>query len=495
MVWKDRILALKGSVARQEARVMAQKADELVGGPADAELARAAAGGDGQAFDELYRRHADAAWRVAYAVTGNREDAADAVAEAFTRMLTALNAGRLADLDRFRPYLLATTRNAAIDVLRRTGRVHPTDTELADPAGPGTLGPSERLLEGLDSALVAAAFRSLPERWRSVLWLTEVEGMAPAEAAGLLGLSANGAAQLAVRARAGLRQRFLQAHLRADVDRECRFTVERLGAYVGGGLSPRDIAKVDQHLADCRACSARRAELEEVGTALRRVAAPLPLALGPLAWRHWLNSLRAASRTKRPLIPVGAQRTLTGASFGILGLGIIGASIIGQPSLGSTARPRPAGAVPVGQSPVAVEEARAATQAPPGPLALVPAPLPAPAGTGASGAPAAAGPVGAVAASGPSPSSAGPTTGTGTSPAGNPVQPVVPQGSGGAVQMSAQINLTRSTGATVNAGTQNTGISSTGVPPTDTTPAPSGSVSVTTPVTSTTVTTPTVPVP
>ncbi|HEX5265617.1 MAG TPA: sigma-70 family RNA polymerase sigma factor, partial [Acidimicrobiales bacterium] len=168
---------------------MAQKADELVGGPPDAELARGAADGDNHAFDELYRRHADAAWRVAYAVTGNREDAADAVAEAFTRMLAALNAGRLEDLDRFRPYLLATTRNAAIDVLRRTGRVHPTDTELADPAAAG-LGPSERLLDGLDTALVASAFRSLPERWRSVLWLTEVEGMAPGEAAGLLGLSA-----------------------------------------------------------------------------------------------------------------------------------------------------------------------------------------------------------------------------------------------------------------------------------------------------------------
>ena len=484
---------------------MAQKADELVGGPADAdpagghpdaELARAAAAGDSQAFDELYRRHADGAWRVAYAVTGNREDAADAVAEAFTRVLTALNAGRLADLDRFRPYLLATTRNAGIDVLRRTGRVHPTDTELADPAGPGGLGPSERLLDTLDSALVASAFRSLPERWRSVLWLTEVEGMAPAEAAGLLGLSANGAAQLAVRARAGLRQRFLQAHLRDDVDGECRFTVERLGAYVGGGLSPRDIAKVDQHLADCPDCSARRAELEEVGTTLRRVAVPVPLALGALAWRHWVGSLRTASRTRKPLIPVGAQRTLTGASFGILGLGIIGASIIGQPSLGSTAGPRPAGAVPVGQSPVAVEEARAATQVPPSSLALVPGPLLAPSGAGAAGAPS-PGPLGAGAAAAPAPSTPAPPTGTATSPGTgtNPLQPLVPQGSGGTLQLSAQINLTKSTSATVNAGTQNTGVSSTGVPPTDTAPAPSGSVSVGTPVTSTTVTTPPVTVP
>ncbi|HEX5266905.1 MAG TPA: hypothetical protein VFW24_09030, partial [Acidimicrobiales bacterium] len=255
----------------------------------------------------------------------------------------------------------------------------------------------------------------------------------------------------------------------------------------------RDIAKVDQHLADCRACSARRAELEDVGTTLRRVAAPLPLALGPLAWRHWLTSLRAATKTRKPLIPVQAQRTLTGASFGLLGLGIIGASIIGQPSLGSTTRPRPAGAVPVGQSPVAVEEAKAATQTPPGPLALLPSPLL------ALGGGSAAGPVasGSGSAANPAPAAPAPTAATGTNPdsGAGPLQPIVPQGSGPVLQLSAQINLTKSTSATVNAGTGSTGTSVAGVPPTDTTPAPSGSVSVTTPITSNTVTLPGVSIP
>src|SRR4051812_9381769 len=178
---------------------------------ADADLVIRAAAGGTDAFGELYRRHVDAAWRVAHAVTGNPEDAADAVSEAFTRVFRALPEGRLLDGNRFRPYLLAATRNAAVDVLRRSGRVRPTDaTDALDTASHGS-GPSEQYVDGIDRALVASAFRSLPERWRSVLWLTEVEGMAPSEAAPLLGISANGAAQLAVRARAGLRQRFLQA--------------------------------------------------------------------------------------------------------------------------------------------------------------------------------------------------------------------------------------------------------------------------------------------
>src|SRR5579884_3149553 len=76
--------------------------------PTDSDLAQAAAAGDRSAFDELYRRYSPSAWRVAYSATGNRDDAADAVAEAFTRMLAAVNGGRLTDVKRFGPYVIAS---------------------------------------------------------------------------------------------------------------------------------------------------------------------------------------------------------------------------------------------------------------------------------------------------------------------------------------------------------------------------------------------------
>jgi len=255
--------------------------------PGDAELAERAAGGEVAAFEILYRRHAEAAWRVAQAVTGNTHDAADAVSDAFTRVFQALPQ-RLRDGGHFRPYLLASTRNAAIDVLRRNGRTSPTETDQIDRPAVGN-EPAELVMDDADSTMVTRAFRSLPERWRSVLWLTEVEGIPPREAAALLGLSPNGVAQLAVRARTGLRERFLQAHLSgAEVLAECRFTVERLGAYVAGGLPPRDVAKVDQHLAGCPACTGRRAQLAEITPALlRRAALPLPAGLAALVAARW----------------------------------------------------------------------------------------------------------------------------------------------------------------------------------------------------------------
>ena len=163
----------------------------------DSDLVRRAAGGDNGAFEELYRRHSQAAWRVAQAVTHNPHDAADAVSEAFTRVFQALPTGRLADGGaQFRPYLMAATRNAAIDGLRRQGKTVPSDSPVVLDAPESRSGPTERVVEALDASLVAQAFATLPERWRTILWLTEVEGMAPREAAAVLDLSPNGAAQL-----------------------------------------------------------------------------------------------------------------------------------------------------------------------------------------------------------------------------------------------------------------------------------------------------------
>jgi RNA polymerase sigma factor (sigma-70 family) len=327
----------------------------------DAVLAAEAAAGSTSAFEQLYRRHAEAAWRVASAVCSNRDDAADAVSDAFTRVLAALASDRLEDGALFRSYLLTATRNAAIDLHRRAHRTQPLSLiesgdgldRLDVPTTAPTVG--ERIDDSHDAALVAEAFRGLPERWRSVLWLTEVEGIPAREAAALLGVTANNVSQLAVRARAGLRERFVQAHLRKPVNADCRFCVDRLGGYVTGNLSPRELAKVDQHLAGCETCRDKAAELEDLGTSLRRILLPLPLLLGPAA----MSKFKLASAATAPASAAAAtssaatgtlswsasaaakaQKPLLAASTGIAALGIISASVIGNPMGGPVAAGR-----------------------------------------------------------------------------------------------------------------------------------------------------------
>ena len=297
----------------------------------DGELATRAAEGDTTAFEALYKRHAEAAWRLAFAVSGNPDDAADAVSDAFTRVFQALPAGQLPEGDQFRPYLLTATRNAAIDTLRRGGRTQPTAAlEMLDSTAPGG-GPSDRLVASVDMAMIVRAFLDLPERWRSILWLTEVEGIPAREAGALLGLTPNGAAQLAVRARAGLRERFLQAHLRSAAG-SCMFTVERLGAYVAGALAPRDVAKVDQHLAGCADCRARQAELEDLGGLLRRVAIPLPLALAAVSLSKWKLASAATAAIRRATAGASTtarvQRPLAAVTTALLALGVISLTVV-----------------------------------------------------------------------------------------------------------------------------------------------------------------------
>ena len=295
------------------------------------------------AFDELYRRHVESAWRVAQAVTGNTHDASDAVSEAFAKVLQAVKGGRLEDGTAFRPYLLTATRNAGLDILRRSGRLRTGAEDHLDLVAATAAGPAEHIDGAADASLVAEAFRNLPERWRSVLWLTEVEGVPAKDAAETLGLTANGVAQLAVRARAGLRERFLQAHLRGEVAPDCRFTVDHLGAYVGGGISPRDLAKVDQHLAGCEPCRARKEELEDLGSTLRRIALPLPLALAGASAAKVAGLLTASSSAGSVSLagvgravelaknPTPFMRRLAGASAaGVLALGVLSLPFAGS---------------------------------------------------------------------------------------------------------------------------------------------------------------------
>jgi RNA polymerase sigma factor (sigma-70 family) len=264
-------------------------ASRQVDGLSDGDLVAAASSNDA-AVSELYRRHVQAAWGVAQAVTGNHDDAADAVAEAFASVLRSLADVRPSE---FRPYLMAATRNAAIDIVRRTARVMVTDDVGAFEAPTADPGPVDSLVGGENATLVRQAFAGLPERWRSVLWLVEVERVPPRDVAEIVGTSANNVAQIAARARSRLRERYAQSHVRNHAASRCDFTVNNLGAYFNNGLTPGHVAKVDEHLENCRLCRDRLAELRDLGLPLRASMIALPAALR-LATGDRLDSAKGA---------------------------------------------------------------------------------------------------------------------------------------------------------------------------------------------------------
>lgn len=245
----------------------------------DADLIAAVRAGDTDAYGTLFDRHRHAALRLARQIT-NPTDADDLVAEAFTKVLSVLEAGGGPD-ESFRAYLLTSVRRLNIDAARRAARVTPTDDDAALDQAVAFVDPAAMAFE---SGAAARAFSSLPERWQLVLWHLDVEGETPTVVAPLLGLSPNSVSALAYRAREGLRQAYLQQHLAQRTDEACRSTLSRLGAHVRHGLSARAATQVEAHLDECARCAGLYLELRDVNHDLAAVLGPAVLGTASISY-------------------------------------------------------------------------------------------------------------------------------------------------------------------------------------------------------------------
>lgn len=219
----------------------------------DAKLLNLVRAGDSGAFDILRQRHEKAARRLADELVGSAVEANDLVEQTFAQVLEDTSHGG-GPTDAFRPYLLTAVRLGC------------DDSRTAEGSGM----PAER-------SLLAAAFFALPERWIAVLWHTEIESASPVDVAPLLGLTSEGVAALRRRARAGLRQTYLQLHASRGGRSECRPVWERLGAFIRDPGPGPESAPVPEHLSQCDDCRALYADLADINLALRTLVAPVVL--------------------------------------------------------------------------------------------------------------------------------------------------------------------------------------------------------------------------
>ena len=244
--------------------------------PGDGELIERMRGGDDSAYEELYRRHAGAVRRYARTCCRDAHTAEDLTAEVFARMLQAVRGGSGPE-HAVRAYLLTSVRRVAAHWIRSARREQLVDdfatfaqqaARSAEVSDDDTLelGADARALHEAEQSMAMRAFRSLPERWQAVLWHTEVEDESPSEVAVLFGLDANGTRVLASRAREGLKQAYLQAHVSATLtaDAECARYADQLGSYARRKLRVRAERGLRKHLAECARCRLAAAQIEEV---------------------------------------------------------------------------------------------------------------------------------------------------------------------------------------------------------------------------------------
>jgi RNA polymerase sigma-70 factor (ECF subfamily) len=160
---------------------------------------------DGELFEHVYRTAGTAVLGYALRRCETREDAFDVVAETFA-IAWRRRADMPTDPAESRPWLFGIARRCLANAARSSTRASRLGQRLADSFEPGAVPDPAAVHERSAYAdLVQAALDRLPADDRELLTLVAWEGLTPAQAAGVLGLTPGAARVRLHRARARLR--------------------------------------------------------------------------------------------------------------------------------------------------------------------------------------------------------------------------------------------------------------------------------------------------
>jgi len=178
--------------------------DEKTSNLSDEALARLAANGNGEAFDEIYSRHKGFAYSVALRMTGNQADAEDLMQDAFVSVFRHVGSFR-GDAS-FTTWLYRLVTNQVNMHFRyRSARpeIQASEAEVPEqrPSG-GRVDPAGQLTDRL---AIQKALMMLPPGYRSAFILYDIEGYKHDEVARFTGHTVGTSKSQLHKARAGLR--------------------------------------------------------------------------------------------------------------------------------------------------------------------------------------------------------------------------------------------------------------------------------------------------
>jgi RNA polymerase sigma factor (sigma-70 family) len=234
----------------------------------DAELVEAARSGDASAWASIYDRYADRLHDHCHRILHDRDEAADALHDAF--LAATRNLHQLRDPSRLRPWLYSICRHEAVRRARRRDRVDLT-AELDDVTGIEVdMDRGTRAAELQE--LVWAAAAGLNPRDQALLDLSLRQGLEGQDLADAMGTSLDSSYVMLSRMRDQV-ERSLGALLIARLGRDDCDELDRLLVGWDGRFSPVLRKRVARHVDGCDVCRDRRAA----------VASPLALlAAAPL---------------------------------------------------------------------------------------------------------------------------------------------------------------------------------------------------------------------
>jgi RNA polymerase sigma factor (sigma-70 family) len=346
----------------------------------DQELVARMRAGDASAYEAIFRRHHEPLLSFCRHMLGGRDEAEDALQQAFIRAHRALLGP--SPPHELRPWLYAIARNCCRTALA----ARRPETEL-DQEHPSLDGLSDEVARREDLRELVGDLGRLPEDQRSALLLAELEDLSHVEIAEIVGCEVSKVKALVFQARSALLAE------RAARDASCREIREELSVARGGQLRRGPLRR---HLRLCAGC---REFQQAIGQQRQAMAIVLPVAasagLGAKILAHVAvgHTAAAAAGLAGPSIIGGAGLTTSTGLGGAVAGGTASVAGGGAVAAGTTAAAS-GGAVAAGGGAVAA----GATTASGGALAATGTTVAVVAGGGGAGATATA----AVAAAGAS---------------------------------------------------------------------------------------------
>ncbi len=167
----------------------------------ESELIGRVLSGDAEAARELYDAHVDRVYRLCYRMAGEDHLAQDFTQDTFVRAFTKLNTFR--GESAFGTWLGAIATSVSLNGLRKFKRFRDREVELHEDTG--TAARTRSVEPDLRDRLHHAIDR-LPEGYRAVFVMHDLEGYTHKEIGGALGVKAGTSKSQLFRARARLRE-------------------------------------------------------------------------------------------------------------------------------------------------------------------------------------------------------------------------------------------------------------------------------------------------
>jgi len=140
-------------------------------------------------FNVIIERDNRKLFIIAYRILNNRQEAEDVVQDVFMKMW--MMKGKLDQYNDVTALAVTMTRNSSIDLIRRGKNMSSEDEGKVLIARDPSLTPFESMVSSENREIIRKIIEALPDEWRDLVQMREINGLSYEEIAGIKGMNIN----------------------------------------------------------------------------------------------------------------------------------------------------------------------------------------------------------------------------------------------------------------------------------------------------------------